>query len=96
MWQPLSNLIPKSLQKSGIEKQVDDTLVCEEFNKLAKHILGEASQSCRAVYLKNRELVVAVLSSSISSELKFYEIDILKSLEEKFGVNKVKKIRYIS
>ena len=96
MWNHLSKLIPPALKKSGLAQQVSDAMVCEEFNKIAKHILGKAGESCHAIYLKNRELNVAVLSSVVSSELKFYEADILKALADKFGPDKVTKLRFLS
>ncbi len=96
MWQQLSGLISDSLKKSGIVKQVNDALICEEFNKIAAHILGEAAEHCRAVYIKDRCLWVAVLSSVVSNELKLYEGDILKGLADKFGKERVVGLRFMS
>ena len=96
MWLPLSNLIPPALRKAGIAGQVNNSIVCEEFNKIAGAILGEMAQRAQAVYLKNRELHVAVLSSVVSSELKLYEQDILKALADKFGAGKVERIRFLT
>jgi len=95
MWQPLGDLIPKSLKKAGIEKSVSDAMVCEEFDKLAKHILGEQAKKCRAVYVKDRVLWIAVLSSSVSNELKMYEQDILRALSDKFGKTRVLGLRFM-
>ena len=96
MWQPLSNLIPQSIKKAGIAKSVDDAMVCDEFNQIAKHILGPAAEHCRAVYIKDRCLWVAVLSSVVSNELKLYEGDILKGLSDKFGSQRVVGLRFMS
>ena len=96
MWQPLSGLISDSLKKSGIAKQVNDALICEEFNKIAAHILGEAAEHCRAVYIKDRCLWVAVLSSSASNELKLYEADVLKAVAERFGPGRVEAVRFLT
>ncbi len=95
MWDKVSNLIPNSIKKAGIAKQISDSLVCDEFNLIAKNILGETSSKCRAVYIKSGCLWVAVLSSSVSSELKIYEQDILKAMEERFGPGRVKEIKYM-
>jgi len=95
MWQPLGDLIPKSLKKAGIEKSVSDAMVCDEFDKLAKHILGEAASKCRAVYVKDRVLWIAVLSSSVSNELKLYEQDVLRALSDKFGKTRVVGLRFM-
>lgn len=95
MWQSLSRLIPSSLKKAGIAKAVSDSLVCEEFNKIATHILGGESEHCRAVYLKDRLLTVAVLSGSAANELKLYQSDILRALAERFGEGKVVGLRFM-
>ncbi len=96
MWQQLSGLISDSLKKSGIVKQVNDALICEEFNKIAAHILGEAAEHCRAVYIKDRCLWVAVLSSAVANELKLYEADVLKALAERFGQGRVEQMRFLT
>lgn len=96
MWQPLGNLIPDSIKKAGIGKQISDAMVCDEFNQIAKHILGQAAEHCRAVYIKDRCLWVAVLSSVVSNELKLYEGDILKGLADKFGRERVVGLRFMS
>ena len=96
MWQPLGDLIPDSLKKAGIQKSVSDSMVCEEFNKIALHILGEAAESCRAVYVKDRTLWVAVLSNSLSNELKMYEGDIIKALADRFGPERVVNLRFMT
>lgn len=95
MWQPLSRLIPQSLKKAGVAKQVSDAMVCEEFNKIATHILGGESEHCRAAYLKDNNLTVAVLSGSAANELKLYEADILRALAERFGEGKVVGLRFM-
>ncbi|MEK7164922.1 MAG: DUF721 domain-containing protein [Patescibacteria group bacterium] len=96
MWQPLSNLIPQSINKAGISKQISDAMVCDEFSQIAKHILGPAAEHSRAVYIKDRCLWVAVLSSVVSNELKLYEGDILKGLADKFGAERVVELRFMS
>lgn len=96
MWEPLGNLIPDSINKAGIAQQISDALICEEFDKIARNILGDASEHCRAVYLKNSQLWVACLSGSVSNELKMYEQDILLSLADRFGKNRIVELRFMS
>jgi|TARA_B100001971_G_C18216808_1_gene554429 hypothetical protein len=95
MWESLGNLIPKSIKKAGIQKSVSDAMVCEEFNNIAKNILGEASEHCHAVYIKEGCLWIAVLSNSVSNELKIYEQDILKAFEDRFGKDRVASLRFM-
>ena len=96
MWQSLGDLIPQHLKKAGIEKSVADALVCEEFQKIATHILGPASEHCQAIYLKDRCLAIAVLSKAVSNELKLYEADVLKALAERFGPGRVVEMRFLT
>jgi len=95
MWEPVGNLVPKSLHKAGISRAVSDALVCEEFDAIAKHILGGLASKCRAVYIKDRCLWVAVLSNSVSNELKMCEQDVLAALKERFGQNRVSGLRFM-
>lgn len=96
MWQSISALIPQVIKKAGIGKQISDAMVCAEFDKVAAHILGDSAEHCRAVYLKDRTLWVAVLSSAVSNELRLYESDILKALDEKCGPGRVTGLRFMS
>ncbi|MBI2636953.1 MAG: DUF721 domain-containing protein [Parcubacteria group bacterium] len=96
MWQPLSSLVPRAIQKAGIEKSVSDALVCEEFDTIAQHILGSSASKCRAVYVKDRTLWVAVLSNAVSNELKLYEQDILRALKERVGAGRVSALRFMA
>ncbi|MAG29046.1 hypothetical protein CL632_02780 [bacterium] len=95
MWQSIGDLVPKSIKKAGIEKSVSDTMVCQEFDRIAKHILGEQAKKCRAVYVKDRVLWIAVLSNSLSNELAMYEQDIMKALADKFGSSRVAGLRFM-
>jgi len=95
MWQPLSSLIPSSIRKAGIEKPVSDALVCDSFNLVIKRLIGELADHCKAMYIKDGVLWVAVLSSSVSSELSLYERDIIQSLASEFGDKRVRALRFI-
>ncbi|MDP1709411.1 MAG: DUF721 domain-containing protein [Candidatus Komeilibacteria bacterium] len=96
MWQSLGDLIPQSLKKSGIHKAIDEAMLLEEFNQIAKHILDNGPEQCRAVYIKDHYLWIAVLSKAAANELKFSETDILKALADKFGEGRVLGLRFIS
>lgn len=96
MWQSLGSIIPHQIKKAGIARQISDALVCEEFDKIARSIFGDAAEHCRAVYVKDTVLWVAVLSSSLSNELKIYEQDILRALEDKFGKNRIAQLRFMA
>jgi len=96
MWNTLGDLIPDSVKKAGIQKSVSDAMVCEEFGKIASHLIGQAGEHCHAVCVKNRCLWVAVLSNSVSNDLKIYEHDIIKALADKFGKERVVSLRFMA
>jgi hypothetical protein len=95
MWESLGDLIPKSVKKAGIEKNITDAMICDEFAKIAHHILGDSARKCRAVYVKDRTLWVAVLSNTVSNELKMYEQDVLNALSDKFGKGHIEQLRFM-
>lgn len=96
MWQSLGDLLPQSLKKSGLHKAIDEAMLLQEFNEVAKHVLGGQSEQCRAVYIKDRYLWVAVLTKAAANELKFSETDILKALADKCGEGRVLGLRFLS
>ncbi len=96
MWNAFGDLLPQNLQKAGIKQAITDAMICEEFQTVAQHILGTASEKCHAVYIKDRALWVAVLSSAVSNELKLYEQDILKALAESCGPHAVAQLKFLS
>ncbi|PIQ78857.1 MAG: hypothetical protein COV79_04850 [Parcubacteria group bacterium CG11_big_fil_rev_8_21_14_0_20_41_14] len=96
MWQALGNLIPHSIKKAGIARQVSDALICEEFDIIARSVLGRVAEHCSAVYVKDGMLWVAVLSSPVSGELKLYEQDILRALADKFGEGRITGLRFMT
>jgi len=95
MWKGLSELLPQTLKRAGIEKSVSDAVVCDSFSDIAKNLIGESAEHCKALYIKDSILWVAVLSSSVSSELSIYEHDIIQALSDEFGSGKVVKVRYV-
>lgn len=70
-------------------------IICDEFNKVAIDIIGEKiKDKAKALYVKNRTLTVAVLSSVIGQELKLHETEIIERLNKKAGDNVVDRLRF--
>lgn len=92
----LSDVIKKNVEKKGFAKQVENTLILEEFNKIAEKIWDkEIAAEMKAVYIKNKILFVAVLNSILSQEIKMRENLILSELTRKFGKGKVNGVRSV-
>jgi len=96
MFHPLKNLLPKSLERSKIGRQVEIAMVLEEFTKVVSQMFGEKTgKKVRPMYLKNKIITVATLSSVLAQELKLNEIKIIKKINEKFGREVVERLRYL-
>ncbi len=86
MFTPIQKLLNSHLQKRGIARQVQASLVCAEVDKLIANLWGEAgTASARALYLKNNILTVACLSSSMAQEIRLHEDEIIMAINKKFG-----------
>jgi predicted nucleic acid-binding Zn ribbon protein len=82
-------------QQKGLSSQVMAALVCEEFDKIVKEKWGEkGSTKVKALYLKDKILAVASLSSIMAQEIKMREKKILEILNTKFS-GAVERIRYV-
>lgn len=96
MFIPLKNLIPQALRRNKIAPQVEATLVLKEFNKIAQAVWGEKfNQYAKALYLKDKVLTVAVLSSIMVTEVRLNKNNLINSINTTFGYPAVKDIRLI-
>jgi len=76
---------------------VDASLVVEFTNTVLENFFGaQVSNSAKAVYYKSSNLTIAALSSIAAQEIKFREKDIIMEINNKFGQNKVRKIKYLA
>lgn len=76
---------------------VREAMTVHAANNLLISIFGEtAHRSCRAMYVKNKVLAIACLSSVLAQEIKFREKEIIRSLNKKIGEEEVKKIHYLA
>jgi hypothetical protein len=92
----IKNLLGDSIKKAGISDQVEASVVCEEFDKIAVEILGDqVKDKLRALYVKNQTLTIAVMSSVMGQEIKLHEHEILEKLNQKTGQNKVERLRFL-
>lgn len=91
----IKNILDRNIREAGIKQPVTAAIVCGEFNKVAVEIIGDKiKDKAKALYVKNRTLTVAVLSSVIGQELKLHEKEILEKVNKKIGENAVDRIRF--
>ena len=78
-------------------KGVDASMVVEYANNMIGEIFGVAAlSSIQAMYYKNEVLAIACLSSTAAQAVRLNEQAIISKIEQRFGVGKVKKIRYLA
>lgn len=87
-------LLQKSLQKAGITKQVQASLVLEDYTHAISEIFGKAIEDkARPIHLKEGVLSVACISSVVAQELKFKEQEILEKINSEGKI--VDRVRYV-
>lgn len=92
----ISNILNKNLQKrSWLTKQIQATLICEEFDKIIQEKWEhKIINKVKAIYFKNNTLTIASLSSVTAQEIKLHEQEILEKINKKFE-KAVERIRYL-
>ncbi|MDD5071830.1 MAG: DUF721 domain-containing protein [Patescibacteria group bacterium] len=97
MFYNLKSLLPKSIKKAGIAEQVRNKQVEDFFNKSKFEFLGaELAARARPMYLKNKILYIASLSSVATERLEARQAEIVADINKKFGPGTVKKLKFIT
>lgn len=95
-FQKLSAILPKTIKRAGISRQIEASMVCEAADEAVKRIFGEElARQARALYFKDNWLTLAVLSSVLAQEIRFREDEIMRVLNGRFGQGTVGRIRYL-
>jgi len=91
----LKKLLPKSIRRAGVGRQVEAVSALEIFSAAAREILGEeiAGQT-KPLYFKNGIITVACLSSLIMQELQYREREIVEKINKQIGEDIIKKLNY--
>ncbi len=93
---PLKDLLNNRISSSGMRPQLDAALALEEFNNAVKAIIGASlNNKIRPLYIKNKVLTVACLSSVLAQELKFHEKNIIASINNNLKSEIVDNIRFL-
>lgn len=92
---PIGALIDKALDRTGVRRQVETTVVLDKFNELCYKKLGEESRSkVQAIYIKNKILTVACLNSVFAQEIQFNVHIFIKEINDEFG-DVVERVRFL-
>ncbi len=92
----IGSLLKKNIKQSGLAKQVETSLVIEEFETIIREIFDLAVlNKFQSIYLKNKTLYVSCGSSVIMQELNFQKEEILNRINKKFNQSILKEIRLL-
>lgn len=92
---PINKIIKDKMSRTALSRQITASLVCEEFDKIVCQMHGKnLAKHVKAVYLKDKILTVACLSSSAAQEIKFAENKILSILNHEFN-NCVERLSFL-
>ncbi len=95
-FQQIGGIVSEFIKRYGISNQVKTSLILEKFTQIANKILSEnISSEIKPVYLKNKILAVACLSSIAAQELQYQEKELLQRLNTEIGYKAVEKIKYL-
>lgn len=80
----------------GIGQQVEASAILERFTQICQEIWGkDITEKMRPLYLKNRTITIASVSSSLAQEIKLREREILGKINKEFGPETAERIRYL-
>jgi len=92
----LANILNSQVRQKGLAPQIVATLVCEEFDKIIKEKWsGKMQNRVKALYLKNKILTIASLSSVFAQEIRLHEAEIIKKINDQFP-SAVERLRYLA
>ena len=92
----IKNLLGKRLKQSGLAKDVNTSLIIEEFAKIIKEIWGDnIIRKIKPLYLKDRKLHVACLNSVIIQEITLKKEEIISKINQKFNNDVLSDIRFM-
>ncbi|MBU4512827.1 DUF721 domain-containing protein [Patescibacteria group bacterium] len=95
-FQLIGKLLPKSIKRAGLSRQVEASLICSEFDNLIKHVFSpQILNQVKAMYFQNNTLTIAVLNSTLAQEIKLRERKIIGKLNNRFGKDVVLGLRFL-
>ncbi|MDZ7798838.1 MAG: DciA family protein [Patescibacteria group bacterium] len=92
----IGSLLNKSLKRQGIESQVKASQVIKTFHKIIERKFGQkVLEQLQAKSLKNKTLVVAILSSVVASEIRLHQEEIIEEINSQYKKTLVEKLRFL-
>jgi len=91
----LDNLVKNRMKQRGFGRQIDAMDVIKITKEFFDTKFPSFTHKINPVSFKNETLTVACLSAPIASELRVYETDIIKNINQKIGKNLILRIKIL-
>lgn len=96
MLQTIGSILPQSLRRTGIEKQVLSAQIIQTFHEELKSLFGpRVLKRVQAKYIRHKVLTVAVLNSVLVQEIRLHEGEIMAKINAKYKKILVERFRYL-
>jgi len=96
-WNSFKDLADQVINKKGIKRQIQESLVLEAANRALVYILSsKAKNKMRAVYFRAGVLTIAALDDKLLKQLIRDKDLYIASLNSKLGDNIVENINFLS
>ena len=89
----LKDLLSKTLNKAGIQRQIGATLICQFFRRAISKINKKAAMHCRPLYFRNKTLYVKCDSAVWAQELQMLNHLIIEEINQKIKKEVVERIQ---
>ena len=96
MLQTVGSLLPQSVRRCGIERQVQASRVIDAFHEELIKIFGpKILKRAQAKAIKNKVLAVAVLNSVLVQEIRLHQEEIIKGINARYNKTLVERLRFL-
>lgn len=91
---PLSDLLTRTVNHYNLRRQVDGSLMCHHFRKLAIQLWDESIDECvRPVSYKDGVLKIAVVDSGWAQQIQFKKATLMEGLTTACPSSTIKSLR---
>lgn len=87
----LSDAVGKTMKGLGLNDRFNEEMVFEAWNEMVD---GFIAANARPISLERRVLAIQVLHSTVHYELERMKGDLLRRMQERFGPEKIREIRF--
>jgi hypothetical protein len=92
----IEKLLPKSVKKAGIKKQLDSAKILADFGEIGSQVFGpEAIKKIKPLYIKDGTLTITCLSSVLAQKLKAQEKRLIWELNRPYHRKIIERLRFL-